>query len=71
MNEELLLRKIEESHLSKVYIAKSIGITRQALHDKMCGKREFKSSEMKKLAKVLHLSVKEREAIFFADAVDR
>ena len=71
LNEQLLLKKIDESRLSRDSIAKSIGITRQAFFNKINGKREFKTSEMNKLAEILNLSIDDRDAIFFADCVDK
>ncbi len=70
MNGELLLEKIEGSLIPKSSIAEELGITRQAFYKKLNGAREFKTSEVKKLAKLLHLTSEERDAIFFADCVD-
>lgn len=71
MNNELLLSKIECSMIPKSCIAEALGITRQAFYKKLDGKREFKNSEMKKLAEILHLSSKDRDDIFFADFVGK
>lgn len=71
MNSILLEQKIIESKLSKKVIAKKIGITRQSLYNKINGKREFNSSEIKKLCEIIDLSSKEKDDIFFADYVDK
>lgn len=71
MNNELLCEKISRSHLSKSFIAEYLGLTRQGLYNKLSGEREFKGSEIKKLSVLLKLSDSEREAIFFADYVDK
>ena len=70
MNGVLLLSKIDASNLSKSYLAEALGLTRQGFNNKMSGEREFKGSEIKKLSKLLNLSLQEKEAIFFADCVD-
>lgn len=71
MNETLLAEKIEHNSLSKREIAESLGLTRQGLYNKLKGVSEFKGSEIKKLSDLLSLSEKEKEAIFFADCVDK
>ena len=64
MNTSMLLDKSESSGISKSEIAETLGITRQGLYNKLCGKKEFKASEVRKLSELL-----EREQIFFADCV--
>lgn len=70
MNQEMLCDKIDSSMIPKSSIAEALGITRQAFYKKLNGKREFKNSEIKTLAMILHLTSKERDDIFFADYVD-
>lgn len=70
MNDELLRKKIDSSNLSKSFIAECLGLSRQGLHNKLIGEREFKGSEIKKLSILLNLSDSERESIFFTDFVD-
>lgn len=67
MNTSMLLDKIESSGISKSEIAETLGITRQGLYNKLCGKKEFKASEVRKLSELLDLTSAEREQIFFAD----
>lgn len=69
MNESLLAKCIENSKLTKSAIAEGLGLTRQGLHNKLTGLREFKGSEIKKLIQMLDLSEQEQQAIFFADDV--
>lgn len=69
LNDELLRKKIDSSDLSKSFIAECLGLSRQGLHNKLIGEREFKGSEIKKLSILLNLSDSEREEIFFTDCV--
>lgn len=69
MNTSMLLDKIESSGITKSEIAETLGITRQGLYNKLCGKKEFKASEVRKLSELLDLTSAEREQIFFADCV--
>lgn len=71
MNDKMLLEKIEASLIPKASIAKELGVSRQAFYKKLNGDREFKASEVKKLAAILHLTTEEKDAIFFADYVDK
>lgn len=70
MNSALLTTKIEAMGRSKSEIAESLGITRQALYNKLNGENEFKSSEIRRLSEILSLTPEERDLIFFADYVD-
>jgi len=65
-NLELLSQKISESGMTIVAIAKKTGITRETLYNKMKGYGEFKASEIMGLSNALHLTMKERDRIFFA-----
>ena len=69
MNAEMLAAKIEVSGCSKSEIAEALGITRQGLYNKLSGENEFKSSEIRRLSEILHLTPAERDLIFFADFV--
>ena len=64
MNTEKLKKKIEESGYKSVYIANQMGITAQALLNKLHGKSEFKISEIQILKKLLALSADETHEIF-------
>lgn len=63
-NTKLLNDAINESGLKREWIAKQIGITRVALCEKISNRREFKASELVKLAKILSLPDEKREIIF-------
>ena len=47
-----------------------LGMTSATFNYKLNNKTEFKASEIKKLAKILHLTVEEVFDIFFAEDVD-
>ena len=42
-----------------------LGLSEQAFYNKIQGETEFKGSEIKGLAKILHLSMQDVNAIFF------
>lgn len=46
-------------------LAKEIGMSRQSLSYKTNNKREFTASEINSIAKVLGLTLEEKEVIFF------
>ena len=66
MNCEELKKRIDERGLKIRYIADKLGISHEAMYNKVKGKTEFKVSEVAALAKVLNLSDKEIRSIFFA-----
>lgn len=57
---------IEETGIKITFLAQKIGISRECFYQKMRNETEFKASEIKALAKVLHLSAERRDAIFFS-----
>jgi hypothetical protein len=65
-NTSLLEQYIEKSGYKKAYIAQQLGITAYGLALKINNKSEFKASEMTILCKILKISAKDKEAIFFA-----
>ena len=69
-NTNALRKKIAESGLKIKYIAEKMGITYQGLLNKIDNKTEFTASEIVSLCKILNLSNRERDAIFFAKKVD-
>lgn len=72
MTNTLLLREaIDKSGLKHGYISDCLGITYQAFLNKINNKTEFKASEILTLSKILRLSVRERNDIFFAVNVDK
>lgn len=67
---EKLRRRIDMAGLKRSYIAKVLGISTAALAQKIGNRREFKASEIDALCKLLGItSLKEKEAIFFAEKV--
>ena len=65
-NATLLRAKIEASGLKLRFIATKVGITYQALLNKMNNKSEFRAREIQALCDVLGISPQEKEDIFFA-----
>lgn len=51
-------------------LAEKTGMSRQNLSNKMTGKREFKLSEIKKIASALNLSSESIDLIFFSGEVN-
>lgn len=64
-NVELLKRKFAESGYKLQFIAEQIGLTRQALHNRLAKGSDFTASEIMTLSKLLKLSAAEQKAIFF------
>lgn len=70
-NTGLLKAKIDESGLKISFIAEFIGISRQLLWKKINNRTPFNQFEIEKVCSVLKIkSLKEKEAIFFAEIVD-
>ena len=67
---QLLRDKISDSGMTMVAISQKSGILRETLYNRLNGKGEFNASEMVALSRVLNLSNSERDAIFFASAVE-
>ncbi len=62
-----LKNKIAENGTSITFVSNALGITREGFYNKINGVTEFKGSEISKLSKVLKLTKKERDDIFFAN----
>ena len=62
--------KIVESGLNQTWIAEQLGMTLATFNYKVNNKTEFKASEIKKLAEILHLTADEVKELFFADKVE-
>lgn len=65
MNTDELKKRIRASGLKIRYLAEQLGISHEAMYNKVKGKSEFKASEMAALAKLLKLSDKDIPLIFF------
>lgn len=67
---EKLRARIALSGFKRSHIAGALGISTAALAQKIDNRREFKASEIDTLCKLLSItSLKEKEAIFFAEKV--
>ena len=68
MTDTILLKKvIDESGISITFLAEKLGISRVGFYKKLNGETEYKASEIFKLQKILHLTDKARDKIFFAE----
>ena len=65
VNTRLLEETIRNSGMTMVTVAEKSGILRETLYNKLRGTSEFKASEITNLSKVLRLSARERDDIFF------
>lgn len=65
MNAAELRASIARSGITNRKIASELGVSEQALYNKMQGESEFKSSEIKKMANLLSLSMNDVNLIFF------
>lgn len=61
-----LRRRIEAAGLKYKHIAQQLGISAYTLQLKIDNDNEFKVSEVDLLSSLLHLSLREKDAIFFA-----
>ena len=66
---KLLREAIDKSGMSITFISNEIGISREAFYKKINNITEFKASEIMKLSKILSLSNKSRDGIFFGTKV--
>lgn len=71
MNNEKLKEVIQNSGIKVSALADKIGISRQSLHMKLNGERNFDQGEIMSLKTHLHLSDDQFIEIFFSDSVDR
>lgn len=70
MNNEKLKEVIQDSGIKVSVLADKIGISRQSLHMKLNGERNFDQGEIMSLKAYLHLSDEQFIEIFFNDDVD-
>lgn len=69
-DEKLLGDAIEKSGLKITYIAQALNLSREGFYKKINNQTEFKASEILKLQKLLNLTNKRREEIFFNTKVE-
>ena len=67
---KMLSDEITDSGMTITAIAKKIGITREGFYKKLNNETEFKASEISALQKILRLTNKKRDEIFFAKEVE-
>lgn len=67
---KMLSDEITDSGMTITAIAKKIGITREGFYKKLNNETEFKASEISALQKILRLTNKKRDKIFFAKEVE-
>ena len=65
MNCPELRASIARAGITNRKLAEHLGLSEQAFYNKIQGDTEFKGSEIKGLAKVLNLSMKDVNTIFF------
>lgn len=66
VNLEEVNKRVTNSHISFRGIAKELGISPASVKNKLDGKTKFYVDEVDILSKMLHLTVGERNSIFFA-----
>lgn len=65
MNCPELRASIARAGITNRKLAEHLGLSEQAFYNKIQGDTEFKGSEIKGLAKILNLSMKDVNTIFF------
>lgn len=70
VNTELLNNKIDASGLKRVYIARMLGISHQALSNKVNNVSPFRAAEVYVLKDLMRLSDDDADSIFFTDRVE-
>ena len=63
---EKLRAKVRESGYKFRYLAEQLGISHQALYNKIDNKTQFLASEIMRLSEILALTPEEKESIFFS-----
>ena len=70
MNYAELRASIARKGITNRHLAEALGISEQSLYNKMQGIREFKNSEIKHISKILGLSMRDVNIIFFDKSVN-
>ena len=70
MNYAELRASIARKGITNRRLAEALGISEQSLYNKMQGIREFKNSEIKHISKILGLSMRDVNIIFFDKSVN-
>ena len=66
----MLRKRMDESGMTVKAIAEKSGMLRETLYNRLKGTGEFTASEIVSLWNILHLTVSERDAIFFGEKVE-
>lgn len=66
----MLRKRMDESGMTVKAIAEKSGMLRETLYNRLKGTGEFTASEIVSLSNTLHLTVSERDAIFFGEKVE-
>lgn len=61
---------VARANVANKAMAAHLGLSEQALYNKMSGKTEFKNSEIVKLADILNLTMDDVNVIFFSGEVN-
>lgn len=64
-NTQLIEQYIRTSGYKLQYVAQGLGISTNALHQKLLGNTQFKLDEAEKLSAILGMTMLERDACFF------
>lgn len=67
LNTQKLKGVIAETGITMTALSGRIGISREALYNKVERKTEFTASEIRKISEILHLSTNSRDDIFFGE----
>jgi len=67
---EKLSKEISDAGITITAIARKLGITREGFYKKLNNETEFKASEISTMQKILNLSNRKRDDIFFAEKVE-
>lgn len=66
----MLRKRMDESGMTVKAIAEKSGMLRETLYNRLKGSGEFTASEIVSLSNTLHLTVSERDSIFFGEKVE-
>lgn len=71
VNLEQLKKAIQDSGITMTALSRKSGVSRETLYNRLRGIGEFTASEIVGVSEALHLSLNEREHIFFAEEVEQ
>lgn len=66
----MLRKRMDESGMTVKAIAEKSGMLRETLYNRLKGSGEFTASEIVSLSNTLHLTISERDSIFFGEKVE-